>query len=255
MQPMSTGQSFAGKSLTIVFPVYNETVLLEHTFQSILSFLETVEIPTDVIFVNDGSPDKSEEMLQNLIASSGRSNLKLISYPKNRGKGYAVKTGVLAAQGEYILMSDTDLSSPLSEWVKLKKSIDSGASFACGSRAVLGADVGKPPPLHRRILSKIFNLLVCMAGVKGISDTQCGFKLFRKDAAHKVFSLLQTERFAFDVEMIAIARVMGYRVDEVPVHWDYSGHSTVRIFSSGSRMIADLLRLVIRRLSGKLIRK
>lgn len=243
------------KSLTIVIPVYNETILLKKSFQSILTFLNQVTFPTDVIFVNDGSPDQSKAMLEELIQTSGRPDLQLISYPKNKGKGYAVRTGVLAAKGNYILMSDTDLSTPLAEWEKLKTVMDSGVQFVCGSRAVSGADIGEKAPLHRRILSKIFNLLVHLAGVQGIQDTQCGFKLFEGEAARVVFPLMRTNRFAFDVEMIAIARAKGYRVEEVPVHWDYRGHSTVRVFSSGFRMLVDLLRLVGRRLTGGLIKK
>ena len=122
------------------------------------------------------------------------------------------------------------------------------ATVACGSRAVPGARIGLPPPPHRRLLSRLFNLLVRIAGVDGIRDTQCGFKLFRAPVAKALFPRLRTRRFAFDVELIALARDLGYRVAEVPVRWDYSGHSTVRLFSSGFRMLFDLGRLAARRL-------
>lgn len=234
-------------SLTLVLPVYNEAVLLPKTFASVCAFIDGCSLKTDVIFVNDGSPDDSGKILKSLIRWSKRTNIRLIQYKKNQGKGYAVKTGILAAKGDFILMSDTDLSTPLTEWVKLKNAIDQDAAMACGSRAVAGADMGKPPPLHRRMLSKVFNLLVHMAGVRGIRDTQCGFKLFTRPAAQKIFSSLRTNRFAFDVEAIARARDLGFQVVEIPVHWDYSGHSTVKVFSSGSRMLWDLLRLVFRR--------
>ena len=96
----------------------------------------------------------------------------------------------------------------------------------------------------------MFNVLVCLSGVRGIRDTQCGFKLFHRESGHALFSLLKIRRFAFDVELIAVARMKGMRVAEVPVHWDYSGHSTVRVFSSGSRMLWDLMMLVLRRWFG-----
>ncbi len=144
-------------------------------------------------------------------------------------------------------MSDVDFSAPLEEWVKLKAALDAGADFACGSRAAPGARVGVPPPLHRRILSRVFHFLVWAAGVRGIRDTQCGFKLFKAGPAKEVFRRLRIERFAFDVEMIAVARDLGYAVAEVPVRWDYSGNSTVHVFSHGGRMLWDLLRLALRR--------
>ena len=240
------------KRLTVVIPVYNESGLLPRSFEQILAFLrETADVAVDVVFVNDGSPDESLAVLEGLIREADASaRMRVISYPKNRGKGYAVRQGVLAAEGDSILMSDADLSTPLEEWRKLQAALDAGADVACGSRAVDGADVGKPPPFYRRILSKVFNALVCLSGVRGIRDTQCGFKLFHRESGHALFSLLKIRRFAFDVELIAVARMKGMRVAEVPVHWDYSGHSTVRVFSSGSRMLWDLMMLVLRRWFG-----
>ena len=239
-------------SLTVVIPVYNESILLEQSFSSIRSFIHRErDVSVDVIFVDDGSPDNSYELLKDLVKRSDIANhCEILHYDKNRGKGYAVRKGILAAGGSYILMSDFDLSTPLEQWRKLKHALDMGADFAIGSRAVLGAQIGHKAPFHRRILSKVFNLLVHWAGVKGIRDTQCGFKLFRRGPAHRVFEALRTARFAFDVEMIAVARLYGFKVAEIAVRWDYSGHSTVRIFSSGFRMIWDLMRLVLRRWIG-----
>lgn len=235
--------------LSIVIPVYMENRRLEQSISRITAFMAAEEdVALEVIFVDDGSPDESAEIINALIADREEPNMRLLRYPVNRGKGYAVKTGMLAAGGDLILMSDADLSTPLGDWRKLKVVIDAGADIVCGSRAVRGAHVGIPPPLHRRILGRIFNVLVRVAGVHGIRDTQCGFKLFRAGPAKEVFGRLRTRRFAFDVEMIALARDLGYWVEEVPVSWDYSGHSTVRVFSSGGRMLIDLFLLVGRRL-------
>jgi len=206
------------------------------------------DVAVDAIFVDDGSPDESAAIISRLISESKAPNMRLLRYPVNRGKGYAVKTGVLAAEGDLILMSDADLSTPLEDWRKLSASIDAGADIACGSRAVRGAHVGKPSPFHRRVLSRIFNVLVRLAGVHDFRDTQCGFKLFRAEVAKKVFPRLRIRRFAFDVELIALARDWGYRVDEVPVNWNYSGYSTLRVFSSGGRMLFDVVTLALRRL-------
>lgn len=233
--------------LTIVIPVYKEHLRFEESLRRVRDFLDATP-ETEVVFVDDGSPEESAAVIRRLVDTQHDTRLRLMRYPVNQGKGFAVRTGVLEAAGELILMSDADLSTPLADWAKLKTAIDAGADIACGSRAVAGAHVGKPPPLLRRILSKVFNVLVHIAGVRGIRDTQCGFKLFRQEAAREVFSRLRIRRFAFDVEMIARARDMGYAVAEVPVDWDYSGHSTVRVFSSGGKMLLDIAGLAIRRI-------
>jgi dolichyl-phosphate beta-glucosyltransferase len=241
--------SGGGVHLTLVIPVYNEHKRLAQTLRDVAAFMaEEAGMAVDAVFVDDGSPDESAAIIRALIADSGDARMRLISYPGNQGKGHAVKTGVSAAQGGLILMSDTDLSTPLQDWRALKGALDAGADIACGSRAVRGAHVGRPPPWHRRILSRVFNVLVRLAGVHDFRDTQCGFKLFRAEAARAVFGRLRTRRFAFDVEMIALARDFGYRVVEVPVNWDYSGHSTVKVFSSGARMLWDVFTLAVRRL-------
>lgn len=236
-------------SLSIVIPVYKEANRLPASLESIRAFVQKAGGPApEVIFVDDGSPDDSVAVISAFAGKRGLPNFRTISYTPNRGKGYAVKTGVLAAAGDLILMSDTDLSTPLDDFSKLKAAIDAGADIACGSRAVAGAHIGVKPPLRRRISSRVFNLLVRAAGVHGIRDTQCGFKLFRAEAAKRIFGTLRTERFAFDVEMIAKARKLGYRLVEVPVNWDYSTNSTVRLLSSGSRMALDILFIALRRL-------
>lgn len=235
--------------LTLVIPVYMEHRRFQESVRRVAAFMDAeTDAAVDVVFVDDGSPDESAAVIARVIADRGDPNMRLLRYPVNRGKGAAVKTGVLAAEGDLILMSDADLSSPLQDWRKLRDAIDAGADIACGSRAVPGAHIGTPPPPLRRILSRIFNLLVRMAGVHGIRDTQCGFKLFRAGPAKVLFQRLRIQRFAFDVELIALARDLGYRVAEVPVNWDYSGQSTVKVFSSGGRMLADVVLLALRRL-------
>jgi dolichyl-phosphate beta-glucosyltransferase len=229
-------------------PVYKEHRRLIASVDSVIAFMErTEDVAVDVIFVDDGSPDDTADILNACLVDRDDPRLRLLRHTVNRGKGFAVKTGMREASGDLILMSDADLSTPLEDWRTLYAALRAGADIACGSRAVPGAHIGKPPPLFRRLLSRVFNWLVRAAGVHGIRDTQCGFKLFTAEAAQAVFSRLRTDRFAFDVEVIARARDLGYRVAEVPVNWDYRGHSTVRVFSSGGRMVWDLLLLVLRR--------
>ena len=242
------GDTERGVRLTLVIPVYREHQRLAEALHKVTAFVaDTSDVAVDVVYVDDGSPDDSAAVINAVIADREDPGVRLVRYAVNQGKGFAVRTGVMAAEGDLILMSDADLSTPLGDWRRLYAALEAGADIACGSRAVPGAHIGRPPPLHRRLLSRIFNLLVRVAGVHGIRDTQCGFKLFRTEVARRVFERMQTRRFAFDVEMIALARDMGYRVVEVPVNWDYSGHSTVRLFSSGGRMLFDLFRLALRR--------
>ena len=232
--------------LTIVLPVYKEADRLSGTLDKVADFIDGFDGEAEAVFVNDGSPDHCAEVIEEYIKSHPEEPFRLISYVVNQGKGYAVKEGVIESKGKLILMSDTDLSTPLKDYSKLLKGIESGADIACGSRAVPGADIGDPPPLLRRILSRVFNDLVRLSGVHGIHDTQCGFKLFKAEPAKKIFEKMRIRDFAFDVELIARARASGYKVVEIPVHWDYSGHSTVRVFSSGGKMLFDVFWLAVK---------
>ena len=233
--------------LSIVLPVYKEAERLNNSLAKVAEFVSDFEGGAEAIFVNDGSPDNSSDIIKQYIAGHPQQSIKLISYVLNQGKGFAVKEGVLEAQGELILMSDTDLSTPLKDYSKLMKGIDLGADIVCGSRAVAGSEIGDNPPPLRKILSRVFNALVCLSGVHGIRDTQCGFKLFKADVAKMLFRKMRIRAFAFDVELIARARASGFKVDEEPVHWDYSGHSTVRVFTHGSRMLFDVFMLALKR--------
>lgn len=242
------GDNVRTARLTLVIPVYREHRRLGDSLNKLVAFMNASDVSVDAVLIDDGSPSESADAIRAMVEAHGDSRMRLVRYPVNRGKGFAVKTGVAAAEGDLILMSDADLSTPLEDWTRLRAALEAGADVACGSRAVSGAHIGRPPPLHRRFLSRVFNLLVRAAGVEGIRDTQCGFKLFRADVAKTLFARLRTRRFAFDVELIALARDRGLRVVEVPVNWDYSGHSTVRLFSSGSRMVFDLVALAAQRL-------
>jgi len=232
--------------LTIILPVYKEAVRLTNALDKVAEFVNDFEGEAEAIFINDGSPDNCAEVIQGYIELHPKLPFRLISYVLNQGKGYAVKEGVIEAEGKLILMSDTDLSTPLRDYSKLIKGIEEGADIVCGSRAVPGAEIGDPPPLLRRILSRVFNDLVRISGVHGIHDTQCGFKLFKAEPAKRIFEKMRIRTFAFDVELIARARASGYKVVEIPVHWDYSGHSTVRVFSSGGKMLFDVFWLAVK---------
>ena len=161
---------------------------------------------------------------------------RVLRQPANRGKGAAVRAGALAAKGGWVLMSDVDLSAPLTEFANLAPHAD--AWMACGSR------YGRAGmPLRRRVLSRLFHALVWLVGVRGIQDTQCGFKLFRMEKMRPVFEAQKIERFAFDVELVKRVRRAGGTIAEVPVAWHGGRRSSLRVLRDAPRMLWDLLRI------------
>ena len=219
-------------SLSLVVPVFNAQDLACAAVRALPSLEQTAascgfEL-VEVIFVDDGSVPPLE-------LSSPK--CRVIRMEVNRGKGAAVRCGALAAKGGWVLMSDVDMSAPFTEFAQLAQRAD--VWMACGSR-----HGRKGMPLRRRILSGIFHLFVWCVGVRGVHDTQCGFKLFRMDVMRAVFEQQRIERFAFDVELIRRVLRAGGMVAEVPVAWSGGRRSSLRIFRDAPRMLWDLLRLV-----------
>jgi dolichyl-phosphate beta-glucosyltransferase len=171
--------------------------------------------------------------------------VELLGYPVNRGKGFAVKTGVLASRHPAVLVSDADHSTPIGELERLYKRYEEGYDVVIGSRGVLSPRIEVRQPLNRKIAGRIFNALVGSLGLRGIADTQCGFKLFRREAARAIFSMLVIEGFAFDVEVLLRARAMGFRIAEVGVKWYHSSNSRVRMVRDSVHMFLDVMRLRI----------
>ncbi len=221
------------KTLSLVIPVSNAPDLARAAAAHIAELAASAagcgfEL-VEAVFVDDGSePPLADEALP--------SPCRVLRQPENRGKGAAVRAGALAAKGEWVLMSDVDLSAPLTEFEHLAP--HAGDWIVCGSR--YGR---KGMPLRRRILSRIFHALVWFLGVRGIQDTQCGFKLFRMDKMRPVFEAQRIERFAFDVELIRRVRRAGGTVAEVPVAWHGGRRSSLRVLRDAPRMLWDLLRL------------
>ena len=184
----------------------------------------------EVILVDDGS-----EIPLDLAGISPR--VTILRNDHNRGKGFSVKRGALAAKGAWVLMSDVDLSTPFSEFPRLAAEAD--AWMVCGSR------YGRPGmPLRRRLLSRVFHLLVRLMGVAGVHDTQCGFKLFRMDVMRSIFEAQRIERFSFDVELIRRVCRAGGVVKEIPVVWHGGKRSSLRVCRDAPRMLFDLLRIL-----------
>lgn len=206
-------------SLSIVIPAYNEALRLPATLRQILEWLNGQSYAfSEIIVVDDGSRDNTVNAA--LQVPSGSSTIRVVKNPGNRGKGYAVRHGMLEAKGEWILFTDADLSTPIEEIQSLYKEIEkNNAVIAFGSRALVPSLVEVHQSAFREFSGRMFNRV--MRALTGLSflDTQCGFKLFRADAARAIYSRQRLDGFSFDVEALFIARVLGLKAVEVPVRW------------------------------------
>jgi dolichyl-phosphate beta-glucosyltransferase len=228
--------------LSVVIPAFNEAQRLEPSLRSVLGFLARRGRPFEVLVVDDGSSDGTAEVAGR-FADQG---VRVLVQPRNRGKGAALKAGVLASRGAAVLLTDADLSTPIEELAKLEPYLSndgSGVDLVLGSRAVAGADIRQHQPFYREWMGKVFNLLIRLLGVRGVHDTQCGFKLLRGDVARRLFAEMSIEGFAYDVEMIWLARRHGYRLAEVGVIWSNSAASKVDPLRSSFEMFRDVLRI------------
>lgn len=228
--------------LSVVVPCFDEERRLQATLAVAERFLETNGRSFELILVDDGSRDRTPDLMREAEQSHGY--VRSIRLP-HRGKGSAVAEGVRSSLGELVLISDVDFSAPIDELPKLERAIAEGADVAIGSRAARGArEVDQP--FHRRLMGKTFNLMVQSLLLPGIWDTQCGFKLLRGEVARELFASLRTEGFAYDVELLYMARRGGYRVCEVPVRWINSDTTRVSAVRDPARMLRDVLSIRFR---------
>jgi dolichyl-phosphate beta-glucosyltransferase len=240
------------ETLSIVIPAYNEVKRLPVTLDRILEYLEKSPIPvTEILVVDDGSNDGTVELVEFIAKEDVRAGpVRLISNPGNRGKGYAVRNGMLAAAGDWILSTDADLSAPIEELEKLFTAVRrENAAVAIGSRALDRKLVKVHQPMMREFSGRAFNVVMRAVTRLPFRDTQCGFKLFRKDAAKSIFSRQKEEGFSFDVEDLVIAQALGLRSVEVPVEWSNVEGTKVSL-SQGMKSFTDLLRIRSRAVRG-----
>jgi dolichyl-phosphate beta-glucosyltransferase len=226
----------------VVIPAYNEEKRLPATLDRVLAWLDSQSLEfREVIVVNDGSTDGTAALVEGL--RDAHAYLRLLNNPGNRGKGYSVRHGVLDARGEWVLFSDADLSTPIEDAARLfAAACEAGAEIAIGSRAVDRSLVSVHQSAMRELSGRFFNLV--MRTVKGIPfrDTQCGFKLYRANAAREVFSRQKLDGFSFDVEDLYIARLLGIPAVEVPVRWANVEGTKVSALT-GLQSFADLVRI------------
>lgn len=223
--------------LSVVIPAYNEARRLGPTLDRVSAYLRDRGIEHEVLVVDDGSTDDTAS----LVETHPTPEVRLVSQPENRGKGAALRRGVLESRGRRVLLCDADLSTPIAEIETLEPHLDAGASVAIGSRGVEASEVRVHQPAYRELMGKTFNLIIRLLGLRGLRDTQCGFKLLDGEVARRLFGELRTEGFAFDVELLWLARRHGYRIDEVGVRWVDSPDSRVHPLFDSSAMLRDVL--------------
>ncbi|MDO8681997.1 MAG: glycosyltransferase [Armatimonadota bacterium] len=228
-------------ALSVVTPAYNEETRIGDSIRAIAAYLSQNTPAYEIIVVNDGSSDSTLEILQKLHGEIAR--LTILTYSQNMGKGYAVRQGMLAAKGDWVLMTDADLAAPIEELPKLEEALRNGADLAVGSRATVGSVREIHQPFYRELGGQILNLAIQAIAVWGIRDTQCGFKLFTRECAQAVFPKCFLNDFSFDVEVIYLARKLGFKVKEVGVRWYHREGSKVHPIRDGIRLLVDLFRI------------
>jgi dolichyl-phosphate beta-glucosyltransferase len=235
----------AAPRLSVVIPAYNEEQRLPRTIEHIERYLDGRGVNYELILVDDGSADGTRQVMDEAAARNPR--VRLEALPSNRGKGRALAAGVAVARGDEVLVTDADLSTPIEELEKLEAALKAGAGVAIGSRSVKGSRIEVQQPIYRVLMGKAFNLIVQIALLPGIWDTQCGFKLFRADVAQPVFAALTTDGFGYDPEVLFLAKRRGVRIAEVPVVWRNSAPTKVMAIRSSFDMFKHVVRVRFKR--------
>ncbi len=236
-------------SHSIIIPAYNEGARVGATLEKVLAYVAERGWSAEVIAVNDGSRDNTAEIIRGYARQNPR--LRLLENPGNRGKGYSVRNGMLHAQGEILLFSDADLSSPIEEAEKLLAALHQGADIAIGSRWLRSDLQTQRQPLYRQLFGRIFNLMLRITLGLRFKDTQCGFKAFTRRAAETIFPLQKIERWGFDPELLYLATKFKFKVVEVPVAWAHSEGTRISPLRDGTKMFVEMLRIRWNALTGK----
>jgi dolichyl-phosphate beta-glucosyltransferase len=232
-------------AFSLVIPAFNEADRIGKTLGVTLDYLNNQAAGSELIVVNDGSTDATSAIVREVFAAAGSIGTRLIENSPNRGKGAAVRTGLLAATKPIGLFSDADLSTPIDETPKLLGPIIAGeVDIAFGSRGLDRRLIGERQPWRREQAGRVFNLLVRLATGLPFWDTQCGFKAFRLEACRQpILEQARTDGFGFDVELLYLAQRAGLRIREIPVRWNHYEGSKVRIVHDSLRMLQEVIAL------------
>ncbi len=235
--------------LSIIIPAYNEEERIGPTLEGIFEFLAGQDYTGEVVLVDDGSSDKTVEAAK--ASARAHENFRVLENGANRGKGYSIRHGMLEGKGKFLLFSDADLSTPIEETTRVLEKMREGYHVVIGSRAMPESNIVTYQPWYRQLMGKIFNKIVRVMAVRGISDTQCGFKMFTREAGRRIFALQQVERFAFDVETLFLARKLGYKICELPVTWKDSPQTRISTFMDSWSMFSALFTIRLNSLRGR----
>jgi dolichyl-phosphate beta-glucosyltransferase len=233
------------RSISIIIPAYNEEKRLPATLRTVQAYLDSSRWDfAEIVVVNDGSRDRTADVAR-------EAGVRVLENPGNRGKGYTVRHGMLEAKGDWALFSDADLSAPIDDLEKLWSAmVRENSQVTIGSRALDRSLIGVRQPFFREMSGRIFNVVMRLITGLPFQDTQCGFKLFEQAAAREIFSRQQLDGFGFDVEVVFIARKLGYRVLEVPVRWNDVAGTKVSLWS-GLKGFLDPLKVRWNAITGK----
>jgi dolichyl-phosphate beta-glucosyltransferase len=231
-------------AFSLVIPAFNEAERIGQTLRDALAYLQSTSPGSELIVVNDGSTDATSDIVRDVFAAPSPIATRLLEHVPNRGKGAAVRQGLLAAMNPIGLFSDADLSTPIDEAPKLIEPIAAGEiDVAIGSRALDRSLIGHRQPWRREQGGRVFNLIVRVATGLPFWDTQCGFKAFQLEAFRPVLQQAKTDGFGFDVEFLYLARKANLRLREIPVRWNHYEGSKVNVARDSIRMIREVAAL------------
>ncbi|MEP6945665.1 MAG: dolichyl-phosphate beta-glucosyltransferase [Acidobacteriota bacterium] len=227
--------------VSIVVPAFNETDRLGESIEKILTYVDLTNLAAELIVVDDGSSDRTADVAREASVAFPNTPAHIIRYDQNRGKGFAVKTGLLKAAADIALFSDADLSTPIEELPKLTDPIASGEyDVIMGSRAIDRTLIGTRQPWRREQGGRVMNLIIRKMSGLDFSDTQCGFKAFNMLKFRSLLNLMTIDRFGFDVEFLFVAQYYGLKIAEIPVRWNDVAGSKVSVFRDTFRMFGEL---------------
>ena len=237
------------KHLSVIIPTYNEAGKIKGTIEAIYSYLSRQSYSWEAVVVSDGSSDKTVEVISEFI--SNKPEFSLIANTQNHGKGYVVRQGMLVATGDYRIFVDADNAISMEQIEKFWPYFSEGYDIVIGSIELPGSVINESAQWYRRFLGKYSKYLIrVVAGLWDIHDSQRAFKLFTAKAANNIFSITKINRFAFDIEVLVLAKKFNYKIKELPVVWNNSGNSTVHL-SSYFQVLKDLFKIRWRLWTGK----
>ncbi|MFZ1702043.1 MAG: dolichyl-phosphate beta-glucosyltransferase [Pyrinomonadaceae bacterium] len=230
--------------LSIVVPAYDESERLVAPLRTLLDFAEQSDRSIEILIVDDGSSDNTADIARRILAEKPNIASNVIRYEENKGKGFAVKTGLLAAKADVALFTDADLSTPITEMAKLVDPIQNGdVDVAFGSRALDRTLIGTHQPWRREQGGRVMNLIIRTLSGLPFADTQCGFKAFNMAKFRPLLDLMAIARFGFDIEFLFVANHHGLRLAEIPVRWNDVAGSKVSVLRDTRRMISELMQI------------